>query len=121
MERFEYDDILRMVDVEDRHAVDRAARVAACSRVRHVVRADHERDVGLFERGVDLVHLVQLVVGHVRLRQEHVHVARHAPGHRVNGVADVHAFLVELVGQLTYGVLRLGDREAVSGNDHDAL
>ena len=48
-------------------------------------------------------------------------MARHAPGHRVDRVADVHAFLVELVRQLAHGVLRLCDREAVARHDDDAL
>ena len=47
----EHDDVLRVVDVEDRHAVDRAARVAARGRVRDVVRADDERHVRLLEGG----------------------------------------------------------------------
>ena len=78
----EHDDVLRLVDVEDRHAVDRAARVGCAPPGCDVVRADHERDVGLLELGVDLVHLVELVVRDVRLGEQHVHVAGHPAGDR---------------------------------------
>ena len=58
----------RLVDVEDRHAVDGARPVVAGGRVGDVVGADDQRDVGLGELGVDLVHVEQPVVGDVRLR-----------------------------------------------------
>jgi hypothetical protein len=51
------DDVLRLVDVEDRHPVDRARLVGARRRVGHVVRADHQRDVGALEVVVDLLHV----------------------------------------------------------------
>jgi len=40
------DDILRLVDVQDRHALDRARLVRAGNGIYHVVRANDERDVG---------------------------------------------------------------------------
>ena len=40
---------------------------------------------------VDVVHLLELVVGHVGLGQQHVHVPRHAPRDRVDRVADLDA------------------------------
>ena len=66
------------VDVEDRHAVDRRVGLVARVGVRDVVGADDERDVGAVELAVDVVHLLELVVGHVGLGEQHVHVARHA-------------------------------------------
>ena len=53
------DDLARLVDVQDRHPVDRAARFVARGRVDDVVRADHEHDVRLRELRVDLVHLLE--------------------------------------------------------------
>src|ERR1700687_3414173 len=37
------DDVLRLIDVEDGHAVDRARLVGACRGIRHVVRGDDQR------------------------------------------------------------------------------
>jgi hypothetical protein len=45
----EDDDVRGLVDVQDRHAVERALRVVARGGVRDVVRADDERDVGARE------------------------------------------------------------------------
>ena len=85
----EHDHLPGLVHVEDRHAVDRGVLDIARGRVGHVVRADHERHVGLRELGVDLVHLLEMVVGHVGLGQQHVHVPGHAAGHRVDGVVHL--------------------------------
>ena len=79
-----------------------------------VVGADHERDVGLRELGVDLVHLLELVVRDVRLGEQDVHVAGHAAGDRVDRVGDVDALLLEQLGELADVVLRLRDREPVA-------
>src|SRR2546422_8582933 len=67
-------DVLRLVGVEDGHPIDRAARRVVCRRVDHVVGANDERDVRGLELVVDLVHLLELVVGDVRLSKEYVHV-----------------------------------------------
>jgi hypothetical protein len=67
-------------------------------RVGHVVGADDEGDVGLANSRVDVLQLEDLVVGHVGLGQQHVHVARHAAGHRMDRVFDRHALFLELVG-----------------------
>ena len=40
---FHEEDRARLVDIEDRHAEDRAGRVIAGGGVGHVVRADHQR------------------------------------------------------------------------------
>jgi hypothetical protein len=72
----------------------------------------------LAELAVDVFHLEHLVVGHFGLGQQHVHVARHAAGHRVDGVLDVDATLLEQLGQVADGVLGLGHRHTVA-RDHD--
>ena len=116
----DHDHRLAVVDLEDRHAVDRRGRRVLRRRVGHVVGADHERDVGALELGVGVVHLLELVVRHVGLGQQHVHVSRHAPGDRMDRVADLDPAFLELLGQLAHGVLGLGDRHAVAGHDHHA-
>ena len=115
----EEDDLLRLGDLEDRHAVDRRARRGLRRRVHDVVRADDEDHVRGLELGVDLVHLLERLVRHVRLGEQHVHVAGHAAGDRVDAVDDVDAPGLEHLGQLADRVLRLRDREAVAGHDDD--
>ena len=70
---------------------------------------------------VDLVHVAQLVVGHVGLGQQHVHVARHAAGDRMDGELHFAAAAFDQLGQLAHLVLGLGHGHAVAGNhDHVA-
>ena len=52
------------------------------------------------ELRVDLVHLLELVVRHVRLGEQHVHVARHAAGDGMDRVLDVDALLLEQLREL---------------------
>ena len=111
------DDTLRLVDVQDRHAVDRTRRVVSGGRVDHVVGADHQRHVGPAELVVDFVHVVQPVVGNIRLGQQHVHVAGHAAGDRMDGVLHLAAALLDQFGQFANLVLGLGHGHAVAGND----
>ena len=84
-------ELLGLVDVEDRHAVDRRRGRGAGGGVDHVVGADDQHHVGVLELAVDLVHLDQLLVGHLRLGEQHVHVAGHAPRNGVNRVLDGNA------------------------------
>ena len=100
MERFRTMTCLRLVDVEDGHAVDGRRLVVAGRRVDHVVGADDQRHVGVLELAVDLLHLLEPVVGDVGLGQQHVHVAGHAAGHRVDGVDHRAAVLLDQLGQL---------------------
>src|SRR6185437_7552527 len=111
-------DALGLVDVEDGHAGDRGAGPAGGG-VGDVVGADDESDVGPRELGVDLFHLLELRIGHVGLGQQDVHVAGHAAGDRMNGVADVDAPGLEQLGQPGDLVLGLGGGEAVAGHDDD--
>ena len=46
-------------------------------------------------------------------------MAGHTSRHRMHGVAHPDALLLELVGHLTHGVLRLRHRHAVTGHDDD--
>ena len=87
--------------------------------VRHVVRADDKRDVGAGELGVDLVHLLELRVGHVGLGEQHVHVAGHPAGDGVDGVADLDAARLQHLGERRDLMLRLGRRQPVAGHDDD--
>ncbi|SVM39198.1 Uncharacterised protein [Klebsiella pneumoniae] len=84
-------DLMGLVGVEDRHAVDRRGLVGARRRIDDVVRPDHQRDVGIHEVGVDVFHVVDDVVGHTGLGEQHVHMPGHAARDRMDGELDVHA------------------------------
>ena len=88
-------------------------------RIDHVVGADDVNDVGLRQLRVDVFELEDLVVGHVGLGEQHVHVAGHAARDRMDGVFHLDAGLLELVAHLAQRVLRLGDRHAVARHDDD--
>src|SRR6266478_6779112 len=97
----------RFVYVQDGHAEDGAGGVGARGGIGDIVRADHQRDIGLRHVAVDRVHVQQLVVGDVGFGEQHVHVAGHASGDGVNAEADVDAALGERVEKLADFVLRL--------------
>ena len=42
-----------------------------------------KEDIRALELGVRLVHLLELIVGHVGLREQHVHVPGHAPSDQI--------------------------------------
>ena len=70
---------------------------------------------------VDLVKVKEMVVRHVRLSEQHVHVPRHAPGDWVDGEAHTTTALLNQLGKLSHGVLGLRHRHAVArNNDHVA-
>src|SRR4051794_1165509 len=93
-------DLLGLVGVEDRHAVDGRARSRLRRRVDHVVGADHQDDVGVLELAVDVVHLLELLVGHLGLSEQHVHVTGHPPRDGVDRVVDLDVALAEQVDEL---------------------
>lgn len=78
---------------------DRRPRLIDGGRVDGVVGADDEDDVGGGEVLVDLVHLLDDVVRHLRLREEDVHVPREAAGDGVDAEPDVDASASEDLGE----------------------
>ena len=60
---------------------------------------------------------MHIIVWHVGFRQQHIHVTRHTPGHRVNGVAYFYALLFQLVSHLTQSMLGLRNRHAIARNN----
>ena len=80
-----------MIGIQDRHAVDRACGIRSRSRVDDIVCADNKSDVRACKLGVDLVLVINNVVRHAGLRQQHIHMARHSSRDRVNRELDVDA------------------------------
>ena len=103
--------------MQDRHTRDRGARLHR-GRVDGVIGTDHQDDIGLVELVVDLVHLVDDVVGHAGLGEQHIHVAGQPSGNRVDRESHLDAGLGEPLGQLGHRILGLRDRHAVAGSDH---
>ena len=69
------------------------------------------------ELGIDVLELEHLVIRHVGFGEQHVHVAGHAAGDRMDGVFHLDAFLLQHVGHLAQRMLRLRDRHAVARHD----
>src|SRR5690606_15661818 len=116
----EHEGGLGLVYVDDGHAVQRTALVFTRCRVDDVVGPDHHGYVYRVHTRVDVPWLDQLLVCHVGLCQQHVHVARHAAGNRVDGVAHLGAVGLEQVSQRCDDVRGLSDSHAVPGDEHDA-
>ena len=70
---------------------------------------------------VDVFELEHLVIRHVGLGEQHVHMTRHAAGHRVNGVFDLDACLFQAIRHFAQRMLRLGHSHAVARDDDDLL
>ena len=68
---------------------------------------------------VHVVHLDDVVVRNLGFRQQHVHVARHPSGDRVDDELHRRAACRELVVQFRDAVLRVRDRHAVARHDDD--
>ncbi|MPL99903.1 hypothetical protein SDC9_46124 [bioreactor metagenome] len=115
------ENLLRLPHFQHRHAGDRRVRVFLRRRVHDVVRADHDRHVGFREVVVDLVHLHDDVVGHLRLGQKHVHVPGQTARDRVDREADVLALAAQDRGQLRHRHLRLRHGHAIARNDDHAV
>src|SRR5690606_10232019 len=106
-----------LVSVQNRHAVDGAGRIGAGGGVDHVVGADHQDDVRGGEIAVDLFHFQHHVVRNFGLGQQYVHVAGHTAGDRVDGIANLDAFLVQQFRELLENVLSARYRQTVAGYD----
>ena len=93
--------------------------VGARGGIGYVVGADDQGYVGLREVAVDFVHVEEPIVRDVGFGEEHVHVAGHAAGNRVDGEFYVYAALAEGIEKFADFVLRLRDGHAVAGYDDD--
>ena len=87
--------------------------------IHHIVGPDNQGDVGFPESIVDLIHLVEPVIGDVGFSEKDVHVTWHPAGHRMDRIADLAAVLLDQLGEFTDLVLRLGNCQAVARDDDD--
>ena len=69
-------------------------------RVTDIIRTDDDHDVGVLKLRVDLVELKELLIRHVRLSQEDVHMPRHTPSDRVNRIAHFNVICFEHASEL---------------------
>src|SRR5690606_34258381 len=110
------DDGLGLVGLEDRHAVDGRALLQGGG-IDDVVRAKNHGHVDLAELAIDIFHFEDLVVGHFGLGQQHVHMARHAPRDRMDGVAHRNAHVGKLLGEFLHRVLGARHGQPVPRHD----
>lgn len=82
--------MLALPRMQHRHSRNRAPRLHR-NRIYRVVGANYQRDVGVREVVVDLVHFEHNVVGHRRFGEENVALAWHAAGDGVDGETNVDA------------------------------
>ncbi len=115
------DEAFCVFNIKDGHAVDRCAFCRIRGRVHNVVGADYNDDISVFEILIDVLHLVQFVVGDVNFRQKHIHMARHAPRDRVDGKLDIFPVRFELCHELLHRGLCLRQCHAVARHNDDAL
>ena len=113
------EDLWGFVHVQHRHSVNGRIHRIAGGGIEHVVGADYDYGIGVFEVIVYRIHFVELFVRNVGFSQQHVHVAGHTACNGMNRVANFGAVGFQLVGQLANQMLRLRQRHSVAGNDDD--
>ena len=68
---------------------------------------------------VDVLELEDQVIGHACLGEQHVHLAGHAAGHRMDGELDRDPRRLQQLDELVELLLALRDREAIARHDDD--
>src|SRR5260370_20150791 len=71
----------RLVDVQNRHAVDWTAGIGARGGVSDVSPANHQRHLGPQKISLYFVHVQEFIVKNVRFPQPNVHLPPHAATH----------------------------------------
>src|SRR5450830_1979047 len=117
-----FDDIhlLRLIDVQDRHAENWRRFVGARSRIDDVICPYHQYGIGVAELIVDIFQLEDHVVRHIGFSQQNVHLTGHAPRHRVNCELHRHACGLQQLDEFVELLLPMCDRETVPRDDNDA-
>ncbi len=115
------DNVFGIFYVQDRHTVNRGACRRISCRVDHVVGSDNDDHISLGKLGIDLFHLMKLLIGHINFSQQHIHVAGHTAGHRMNGKFDVLAGVFQLIHKIFNQWLCLGQSHTISRYNDDLL
>src|SRR5690625_49581 len=115
----QHEHVASLIDVDDRHPVQRTAGVFAGSWVIHVVGADHDGDVDGGHRRIYVYGLDERLVGDVGFGQEYVHVTGHAARNRMDRVAHLGVIGFQQNCEFLHGMLRLSDRHSVTGHYDD--
>ena len=112
---------MRLVGIENWHAIDWTVRIGSCHRIDYIIGANHQSDIRLGELGIDFIEIINLVVFDTGFSQQHIHVPRHATGDRVNRIFNMHTARLQQVFHFLELVLCLGDSHAITGNDNDII
>ncbi len=94
-------------------------RVGLRCRIGHVIRANHEGNIRRRKFRINVFKFEHFIIGHVGFSQQHVHMARHTTGNRVDCVFHFHAFGLQLVSHFTQRVLCLCHCHTVTRHDDD--
>merc|ERR1719153_1530714 len=104
---------------ENWHAGNDGVGVVLGGGVDCVVGADDQREVDVIPVLVDLVHLVDNIIGHASLCKEHIKLAGHSACNRVDSEFDVLALLPQKRDHLSNRVLTLSNSQPISRHDHN--
>ena len=110
-----------LVYIQYRHAVDGCTLSIASCGIQYVVCPNYDSGIYLGKVVVDSLHLKEIVVGHIRLGKEHVHMPRHTTCHGVNSKANLCPPLAESIRKLLYLVLSLSQCHTITGYDDYSL
>ena len=113
--------MLCLIDIEHRHAVDRCALSLTGGRIEDIIGSDHDHEVGVLKVVIDPLHLEEVIVRHIRLGEEDIHMARHTTGDGMDGKANFGAIAAKRVSELLHLMLRLRERHTIAGDDDHLL
>ena len=88
-----------LIHLKYRHAIEGTGGICFGIGVHHIVGTEHDHHIGPGKLRIDDVHFEQLLIGHIGLSQQHIHVAWHPSRHRMDGIAHLHAMGFEQFGQ----------------------
>mmetsp|Transcript_32767 Transcript_32767/g.78869 ORF Transcript_32767/g.78869 Transcript_32767/m.78869 type:complete len:345 (+) Transcript_32767:85-1119(+) len=107
--------------LQDRHAVDWAALDILGRLIGDIVGSHNQAHVNILHLVVHLVHLENPVVRHRSLGQQHIHLPRHSPSHRVDSKPHVDTVLSAGSGDGCHLSLSTSHGHAIPRDDHHFL
>jgi len=115
------DDLLGAPHLNDRHAVDGAALHGLGRGIRNIVSADNHAHVNIAHLGVDLVHLLDDIIRHIGLSEQHIHLSRHAAGDGVDAELDSLAHALALAEHIRHGHLGTTGSHTITRDDENLV
>merc|ERR1719341_1678536 len=101
------------------HAGNDGVRVILGGRVDCIVGSNDQGEVNIVPVIIDLVHLIDNIIGYASLGKEYIKLARHSACDRVDSEFDLLALFLQERDHLSHRVLALGNSQAISRHDHN--